>query len=44
LLGDTDRFFTFTLGDIVRQAEAIDAAELAEWLAWYRELYDLGRY
>jgi hypothetical protein len=41
LIGNSDRFFTFTSDKLIDRAEEIEDKELSEWVSWYKELYYL---
>jgi len=42
LIGNNERFSTFTSTDVIKAAETLNDTELNKWITWYQELYNLG--
>jgi hypothetical protein len=41
LIGNNPKFSVFTSADVVNMAAELHDSELAKWIAWYKELYDV---
>lgn len=41
LIGNNEKFSTFTSADVIKAAETLNDTELNKWITWYQELYNL---